>query len=129
MIVMLTGGKDLIIAAKVYFQVKLDKDWAYTLIARSSIFYQIFLPLWISANFVTNDLEEEPTQFKEEKQKQQRRRSVTFNEEVEVRYPVLGPISLLPLLLYYLPTLTVTLTKTSFPQLISNSRLPHYVRK
>jgi len=36
------------------------------------------------ANFVTKDLEEEPTQFKEEKQKQQRRRSVTFNEEVEV---------------------------------------------
>merc|ERR1712141_510000 len=36
------------------------------------------------ANFVTNDLEEEPAQFKEEKQKNQRRRSVTFNEEVEV---------------------------------------------
>jgi len=36
------------------------------------------------ANFVTKDLEEEPAQFKEEKQKQQRRRSVTFNEEVEV---------------------------------------------
>jgi len=35
------------------------------------------------ANFVTKDLDEEPTQFKEEKQKQ-RRRSVTFNEEVEV---------------------------------------------
>ena len=36
------------------------------------------------ANFVTKDLDEEPAQFKEEKQKQQRRRSVTFNEEVEV---------------------------------------------
>ena len=58
-----------------------------------SIHYCIgnWLVLWSSndtnihvlANFVTNDLEEEPTQFKEEKQKQ-RRRSVTFNEEVEV---------------------------------------------
>lgn len=38
-----------------------------------------------SANFVTNDLEEEPAQFKEEKLKNQRRRSVTFNEEVEVQ--------------------------------------------
>jgi len=36
------------------------------------------------ANFVTTDLDEEPAQFKEEKAKNQRRRSVTFNEEVEV---------------------------------------------
>ena len=33
---------------------------------------------------MTTDLDEEPAQFKEEKQKQQRRRSVQFNEEVEV---------------------------------------------
>lgn len=34
------------------------------------------------ANFVTKDLQAEPEQFKEEKQ---RRRSVQFNEEVEVK--------------------------------------------
>ena len=43
-----------------------------------------YTQMCFSANFVTNDLEEEPAQFKEEKQKNQRRRSVTFNEEVEV---------------------------------------------
>ena len=43
-----------------------------------------YIQICFSANFVTNDLEEEPAQFKEEKQKNQRRRSVTFNEEVEV---------------------------------------------
>ena len=43
----------------------------------------------VAANFVTTDLDEEPAQFKEEKQKQQRRRSVTFNEEVEVRNVVI----------------------------------------
>ena len=37
---------------------------------------------------MTTDLDEEPAQFKEEKQKQQRRRSVQFNEEVEVNTPV-----------------------------------------
>ena len=43
-----------------------------------------YTQMCFSANFVTNDLEEEPAQFKEEKLKNQRRRSVTFNEEVEV---------------------------------------------
>ena len=43
-----------------------------------------YIQMCFSANFVTNDLEEEPAQFKEEKLKNQRRRSVTFNEEVEV---------------------------------------------
>ena len=47
------------------------------------------------ANFVTTDLDEEPAQFKEEKQKQQRRRSVTFNEEVEVNLPFSYNISIL----------------------------------
>ena len=54
---------------------------------RSVQYDNIILPyiqICFSANFVTNDLEEEPAQFKEEKQKNQRRRSVTFNEEVEV---------------------------------------------
>ena len=37
---------------------------------------------------MTTDLDEEPAQFKEEKQKQQSRRSVQFNEEVEVNTPV-----------------------------------------
>ena len=83
MIVTLIGGKARTIEEKVYFQV------IFLLIhnqLKKSVFITIKICIFnILANFVTTDLNEEPAQLKEEKQKQQRRRSVTFNEEVEVR--------------------------------------------